>query len=214
MKTLKKYAANLAILIASFFVAVFLTEGFLTIRSTVKYGGVEREKLITARRQLRDDILGGTGDRDENRQVLHPFFGYTYNPKDKDINNFGFYTKHDISLENSGYSIKNRLRSELLVIGIFGGSFAGGIGSQHEYFEEKLRSLFPDKTPIIMNFGLAGTPYHSRLLSMFISRNCSMLWSSLMGSTSCGTMLTITKQGFRQNMPKPYTTSIKRLDKN
>jgi len=153
---LKKYRAHLALLVASFLVAFFLAEGFLTVHSMVKYGGVGREELIRVRREWRDDVVGGTAIRDENIQVLHPFFGYTYNPKDKGINNFGFWTKHDISLEKSGYSISNSSRSELLVIGIFGGSFAGGIGSQQEYLEAKLKSLFPDKKPIVLNFGVGG----------------------------------------------------------
>src|SRR4030095_12220990 len=102
-----------------------------------------------------------TGDTDENTRVLHPFFGFTYNPKDQDINNFGFWTKYDISLEESGcYSIKNSVRSELLVVGIFGGSFAGGIGSERDYIEEKLKPLFPGKKPVLMNFGIGGGWVH------------------------------------------------------
>jgi hypothetical protein len=156
MKTLKKYRLHVVVLVGSFLIALFLAEGFLTVRGVVKYGRAGREERIRVRRELRDDILVGAGNRDENRQVLHPFFGYTYNPKDKDINNFGFYTKYDISLENSEYGIKNRVRSELLVIGIFGGSFAGGIGSEREYLETKLRSVFPDKKPVVLNFGVGG----------------------------------------------------------
>lgn len=153
---LRKYRSHLALLVFSFLVACFLAEGSLTIHSMMKYGGVGREELIRTRSELREDVIGGTGDRDENRQVLHPFFGYTYNSKDKGINNFGFYTKYDVSLENAAYSIKNYVRSELLVMGIFGGSFAGGIGSQHDYLEEKLRSIFPGKKPVVMNFGVGG----------------------------------------------------------
>jgi hypothetical protein len=153
---LTKYRSHLTVLVASFLVTLFLVEGLLTVYRVVKHGKVGREEVIRVRSELRDDFVGGTGDRDENRQVLHPFFGYTYNPKDKDINNFGFWTKYDISLGKSGYSIKNTVRSELLVVGIFGGSFAGGIGSQREYLEGKLKSIFPDKKPVVMNFGVAG----------------------------------------------------------
>jgi hypothetical protein len=156
MKTLRKYRAHLTVLVASFLVAFFLAEGLLTVYRVVKHGKVGREEVIRVRRESRDDVVGGTAIRDENSQVLHPFFGYTYNPKDKDINNFGFWTKYDISLGTSGYSIKNTVRSELLVVGIFGGSFAGGIGSERDYLEKKLKSIFPDKKPIVLNFGVAG----------------------------------------------------------
>jgi hypothetical protein len=156
LKRLGEYSSRLALVVASSLAALLIAEGLLTVRSLVKYGWVSREKLIKARRESRNDVLGGTGDRDENTQVLHPFFGYTYNPKDQDINNFGFWTKYDIALEESGYSVKNSVRSELLVIGIFGGSFAGGIGSERDYIEEKLKPLFPGKKPVVMNFGVGG----------------------------------------------------------
>jgi hypothetical protein len=156
MKTVKKYRAHLTLLVASSLVALFLAEALLSVYRLLKHGKIGREEVIRVRRESRDHVVGGTTIRDENSQVLHPFFGYTYNPKDKDINNFGFWTKYDISLGKSGYSIKNTVRSELLVIGIFGGSFAGGIGSQHAYLEEKLKSVFPDKKPIILNFGVGG----------------------------------------------------------
>lgn len=144
-------------LLGSFLLALFLAEGFLTVRSMLKYGGVNREELIKVRKERRDDDrLAGTADRDENSQVLHPFFGYTYNPKDKDINNFGFWTKYDVSLERSEYSIKDNDRNKLLVVGVFGGSFAGGIGSYRVYLEDKLKSVFPERNPIVMNFGVAG----------------------------------------------------------
>jgi hypothetical protein len=156
LRILKEYKTHLALLVAAFLVGFFLAEGLLTVYHVVKHGRIGREEAIRARRELRDDLIGGQGNRDENRLVLHPFFGYTYNPRDKGINNFGFYTKYDISLESSGYAIKNNVRSELLVIGIFGGSFAGGIGSQGEYLEENLKSIFPDKKPVVLNFGIGG----------------------------------------------------------
>jgi hypothetical protein len=156
MKTLRKYRAHLTVSVASLLVAFFLAEGFLTAYRVVKHGKVGRDEVIRLRGESRDDIVGGRAIRDEGSQVLHPFFGYTYNPKDKGINNFGFWTKYDISLDKSGYSIKNSERSDLLVIGIFGGSFAGGVGSEGDYLEKKLKSIFPDKNPIVLNFGVGG----------------------------------------------------------
>jgi hypothetical protein len=155
----------MALLVASFLVAVFLAEGFLTIYRLVKHGRVGREEVIKVRQELPHDVLGDAGNRVENIMVLHPFFGYTHNTKDKGVNNFGFYTKYDVSLENSAYSIKNSVRSELLVVGIFGGSFARDIGTEYVYLEDKLKSIFPDKKLVVMNFGLGG---HALPQSAFI----------------------------------------------
>jgi hypothetical protein len=60
-------------LVANFLVAFFLAEGLLTVYRVVKHGKVGREEVIRVRSELRDDFVGGIGDRDENRQVLHPF---------------------------------------------------------------------------------------------------------------------------------------------
>lgn len=163
--TLKKYRANVALLLTSSLVAVFLAEGFLTAYRLVEHKEVGREELIRMRKELRDDVVGGTQDRFENELVLHPLFGYTYNPKDKGVNNFGFRAKHNILLNASGYSIKDILRSESLVIGIFGGSFAEITGQQSEYLEEELRRSFPTKNPIVMNFAVGG---HALPQSAFI----------------------------------------------
>jgi hypothetical protein len=156
LKLLRELTARLALIVAGCLVGLFLAEGILVVRSLVKYGWIGREKLIAERRELRDDVQVGRGNRDENRQVLHPFFGYTYNPKDQDINNFGFWAKYDISLQKSGYFIKDRARSDHLVIGIFGGSFAGSIGGEPDYLEKRLGSLFPGKKPVVMNFAIGG----------------------------------------------------------
>jgi hypothetical protein len=156
LKLLKKYRVHLAVSVAGFLVAFFLAEGLLTVHRLMKHGNIGREEVIRVRQELRYDIVGGTGFRFENILVLHPFFGYTYNPKHERINKFGFDTKHDISLENSGYSIKNSVKSELLVIGIFGGSFAQYIGYEHKYLEDKLKTIFPDKKPVVMNFAVGG----------------------------------------------------------
>ena len=162
---LKTYRTHLVLLFASVLFASFLTEGFLTVYLLLQYGKVGREELIRARAELRDDIVGGSGNRFENRLVLHPFFGYTYNPKDKGINNFGFPAQYDISFDTSRYSIKDHSRSDSLVIGMFGGSFAELTGKEHAYLEERVKPIFPDKKPIVMNFAVGG---HALPQSAFI----------------------------------------------
>jgi hypothetical protein len=167
-KILKNYTAHSTVLAVACLVAFLLAEGLVTVYRMVKHGKIGREEVIRLRQELRYDALEGTAFRFENILVLHPLFGYTYNPKHKRINKFGFDTRHDISLENSGYSISsvtNSVRSELLVIGIFGGSFAQYIGYEYQYLEDKLKSIFPDKKPVVMNFGVGG---HALPQSAFI----------------------------------------------
>ena len=165
LKILKKFRGHLALLVASFFVGFFLAEGLLTVYRVVKHGRIGQEEVIKVRQELRREAPGDTEHRWENELVVHPFFGYTQNPKDKGVNNFGFSTKYDVLLEESRYSITNSVKRDLLVMGIFGGSFARDIGTEHVYLENKLKSLFPDKKLVIMNFGIGG---HALPQSAFI----------------------------------------------
>ena len=114
--SLSEYRSYITALTGGFLVAIFLVEGFLMAYRFVKRGKVAGEDAINVREESRRDPLG-EGNRVENVMVLHLFFGYTHNPKDKGVNNFGFDTKYAVSLEKSAYSIQNVVRSELLVVG-------------------------------------------------------------------------------------------------
>ena len=94
--------------------------------------------------------------RFENTLTVHPFFGYVYNPKAKGVNSFGFRSKYDFGLCGERYCLKNTGVENPLVIGIFGGSFAEAAGRHGDYLEEKLRVLFPGRTPVVINFGVGG----------------------------------------------------------
>ncbi len=157
--------ARLFIMFAGCLAGLLLTEGLLVTHRVIKYGHVGWSELIAIRRKLPDDVIGGVGDRWENRLVLHPLFGYTYNPKDKDINNFGFHTRQHISLAECGYFFKNVSNKESLIIGIFGGSFAEMTGGEAEYLEKQLHDVLPSRKPIVVNFAIGG---HALPQSAFI----------------------------------------------
>lgn len=95
-------------------------------------------------------------NRWENSLVIHPFFGYVYNTKLADINNFGFKTKYNIDIKDSKYCIDSFDRDKALVIGIFGGSFAQQAGKLSDYLENKLSSFIVNKKPIVVDFALGG----------------------------------------------------------
>lgn len=155
-EVVRRYLATLVLAIGSCVFGLLIVEALLTAHRAWKYRELARNEVIKVRRDMRHDAGADAGNRVENSMVLHPFFGYTYNPKDKGINNFGFYTKYDIALKNKKYSIKDSAGSDSLVVGIFGGSFARDIGNENEYIEKKLKSIFPRKKPVVINFAIGG----------------------------------------------------------
>src|SRR5437867_13254248 len=98
MGRLREYGARLLLLFTSLILACLLSEGALSAYRIAKYGQVGRAELMAIRKNTREDVVGGRGDPVESRLVLHPLFGYTYNPRDEGINNFGFHTPYDIGL--------------------------------------------------------------------------------------------------------------------
>ena len=104
-------------------------EGALTAYHYSENDTISRAELISSREKTLQNMMGHTINADptrgwENSLVIHPFFGYVYNPKLPDVNNFGFKTKYDFIISDSGFSLLNKPRKNLLVVGIFGGSFA------------------------------------------------------------------------------------------
>jgi hypothetical protein len=152
----RTHFARIALALASCIAALLLGEGVLTAFRFARHGGVDRRSLIEIRQNQRDDVVGGHGRPFENRLVLHPLFGYTFNPADEEIDNLGFWTPYDIVLDSSGYVVRDHARDDHVVVGIFGGSFAGLAGRDGAYLENALRPLFPDRRPIVLNFAVGG----------------------------------------------------------
>jgi len=168
---MKEYLKRTLLVLLGLLIAFLLAEGIVTIYRLAKYHTLRRDAPILHRQNVLTKILGASlvanpNRRWENTLVIHPLFGYTYNPNHEGVNNFGFRTKYDIVLSDFGYSIAHhRPRNELLIVGIFGGSFAEMVGSHRAYLEKKLITLFPDKVPVVMTFGVGG---HALPQSAFI----------------------------------------------
>ncbi|MGH7801329.1 MAG: hypothetical protein ACREOW_12005 [Thermodesulfobacteriota bacterium] len=146
-------------------------EGTLTAYHYFKHHTLSRAELISIRENMLQKTLGPTISPDpnrgwENELIIHPFFGYVNNSKLPGVNNFGFSSKYNIGISDSGYSLANGRRDDLLVVGIFGGSFAEATGVYGQYYlEKKLMTLFPEKVPVVLNFGMGG---HALPQSAFI----------------------------------------------
>ncbi|GEM_PF-1938859 len=91
----------------------------------------------------------------ENTLVIHPFFGYVYNSKLQGVNNYGFKTLYPFALCGTRYCL-DKTFNRPLVVGIFGGSFAEVTGYESNYLEKRLAEIFPEQTPVVINFGIAG----------------------------------------------------------
>jgi hypothetical protein len=87
--------------------------------------------------------------------VLHPLFGYTYNPSHKGINNFGFPTSYDVLIE-AGRQVLSWPQGDSLVVGVFGGSFAQIVAADAAYLEHHLRRMDTDRDPVVLNFAIGG----------------------------------------------------------
>lgn len=141
-------------------VGVVLAEGILTVYYSFTHGTLSRAALIAQRETILPTTVGpvlrpGT-DQWVNQLVVHPFFGYVQNPELPGVNNFGFLSQHDIVLTDSGYSLEGGRREDLLMVGLFGGSFVERMNAETYYLEAKLKAAFPDKTPVVLNFGIGG----------------------------------------------------------
>lgn len=147
----------------------FISEQFVLVLCHLRKIDTNRPALISYRQSMLVDYKNTAGSDQyrewENTLEIHPFFGYTYDPKMEGVNNFGFKTKYDISLLNNKYSLANKGGGKTLTVGIFGGSFAEVIGHESSFLEKRLARLFPGRTPVVINFAIAG---HALPQSAFI----------------------------------------------
>lgn len=140
--------------------AVLLAEGVLTVSHYFSHGTLSRAQSIAQRRTVLPfgsaPAIRSDPNRWDHQLVIHPFFGYVRNPSQPGVNNFGFLSEYDIVLSDTGYTLAGIPKEHSLIVGIFGGSFADLVGQESAYLAAKLQTCFPDKTPIILNFGMAG----------------------------------------------------------
>lgn len=168
---MKKVLFKITLLGLGLILGSLIGEGTLMAYHYFKNDTLSRAELISIREKMLQEALGPAISPDpdrrwENELIIHPFFGYVNNSKLPGINNFGFTSKYNIGISDSGYSLANDRRDNLLVVGIFGGSFAEATGNFGQYYlEKKLMALFPEKVPVVLNFGIGG---HALPQSAFI----------------------------------------------
>jgi hypothetical protein len=161
---------NILLLLATTTLLLLLTEGAASLWLRSRGDTTRRAELITMRSSSTQegDVPGaaGTAERWESQLVLHPLFGYVYNPALGRANNFGFLSRHDFGMDGGGYFLEDVARSRALVVGVFGGSFAQLMTEQTQgYFEDRLRLAFPDREPVVVNLSIGG---HALPQSLFI----------------------------------------------
>jgi hypothetical protein len=159
------------LVLGSLLVGVCLMElAFSTFR-LVRLGKLGRADMIADRTTVLREKHGPLNQEDprrgwENSLVLHPLFGYVFNPELSAANNYGFNTEHDFELTEEGYQLKGVERDKSVVVGIFGGSFASQTEeSAGEYLEDQLEPLFPGRKVYVVNFAHGG---HALPQSAFI----------------------------------------------
>ncbi len=106
--SLKRNKSFFILFFAGCLLAFLLSEGILSVYRIVIYGKVARQELIMFRKGLKDDVIGGKGERWKNRLVLHPLFGYTYNPTD-DGTGMLFNLREIIEIKTADNSIADNL---------------------------------------------------------------------------------------------------------
>ena len=142
--------------------SIFLIgECILTAQHYFKHNTLNRAKLIMLResklqKMTKQRKAVAPDERWENDLAIHPFFGYVWNPNLEGINNFGFKSEYDITISDSGYSLKQYIRDNPLTIGIFGGSFAEQLSAENKYLEKRLKEVFPGRKVVVINFAVGG----------------------------------------------------------
>jgi hypothetical protein len=162
MTHLRSSVLNILLSVGTLAVLLTATELALSIRLALKPSAPHRTQLIHEREEFLSQKYGPLiAEKPErgwdNSLVLHPFFGYVYNPDLPTANNFGFLCRYDFGLSEKGYSLTGVTAADPLVVGVFGGSFAQYMVEQTaDYFTAKLRQLYPQREPVIVNFAIAG----------------------------------------------------------
>ena len=133
------------LVVGGLMIGLLLAETVATYWRMAKHGSAKRGVLIETRRSQKPTV-----DEEQRYKgtVLHPLFGYIFDPKRQGINNFGFKTEYDISLSDQGYVIQDQIERDLLVVGIFGGSFAYLTGELSDDLERKLGAWWASHSSI------------------------------------------------------------------
>lgn len=130
---------------------------------TRSYAINSREEALAGLLRSGDKVKGEDRSKWENELIIHPLFGYTLNPEQPGVNNYGFKTSYDFDLCGQSYCLKP-YSEDAFVVGFFGGSFAATVAQQGAYLEDKLKKAGV-RNPVVINFAIGG---HALPQSFFI----------------------------------------------
>ncbi|MCB0387097.1 MAG: hypothetical protein KDD43_17010, partial [Bdellovibrionales bacterium] len=159
----KRLGLLLVILPVILVLGIVLLEGFLSIQSYRQWKNWDREIHIVERNELLTTLSNlftvGTDQKAwESRLKLHPLFGYVYRQGEGEANRFGFQTRYDFRICESGYCVPSADGEEgrPFVIGVFGGSLAHMVGEQADALEKLIGQWFKGRTIRVVNLAAGG----------------------------------------------------------
>lgn len=152
---------KVSVAVVSLLLTVVTLELLLASISRVRFGADHRKIKLETRRSFWEgrpagtDFLTPTRSTERNLQ-LHPLFGYTLRPELEGVNNYGFQCQYAFGIDTNGYHLVSAPTNRL-VVGIFGGSFAFLLEKHYgRWLEDELKTLYPGRTPIVVNFAFGG----------------------------------------------------------
>ena len=203
------------LLILSIIIGLTLAEIILTLAHTVQHGWPRRYEFIESRSANVEHLFQPTTENerwDDTQLALHPFFGYTWNPSLEKVNSIGFRCKYDITLSKNGYELTGKDPENILCVGIFGGSFADFVARDGGTLEKSLKETFPDKVPIVLNFGCAGYALPQTAFIYLFYRDLFDVVVFIDGLNECWNYITNNNAGFPPQYAKAshYTYKLSR----
>ncbi len=127
-----------------------------------------RQKVIQKyeRRKSRSDPSRDTAERGR-KEVIHPYIGYVIDSQNEECSDYGYCDWRVVGAKHSPVTPKS---DDVFVVGIFGGSFAGGVSAGHErgYLEQELRKIprLKDKEIVIHTISLGGYKQPQQLMAL------------------------------------------------
>lgn len=101
------------------------------------------------------------------KEVIHPYLGYVIESQNEECSNYGFCDWRVVGAKHSPVTLPSENK---FVVGIFGGSFAGGTSAAHPkgYLKGELRKIpqLRDKEIIIHTIALGGYKQPQQLMAL------------------------------------------------
>ena len=195
--------------------ALLIAEIALTVAHAFQHGWPRRHELADIRISRVEHLLRPEAEKkqwEDTQLVLHPLFGYTWNPRLEKVNNIGFRCRHDVTLSDTGYTLAGRNSEDVLCVGIFGGSFADFTARHGDILETVLKESFPNLEPVVRNCGCAGYALPLTAYVYLYYRDLLDVVVFIDGLNECWNYITNNEYGFPPDYAKAshYTYKVSR----